>query len=237
MNFIVGIGIIILAYFIGSIPFGVIIVKLTTGRDIRSVESGRTGGTNVMRAAGAWAGLSTGILDVLKGATAVWLTKWLGLGNHIWVEILAPVAAILGHNYSIFLPEKNDKGKLRLRGGAGGAPCLGGSIGLWWPSAFIIIPLGLAVWYFIGYASLTTLSFALISALIFAFRAWLVHLPTTPWEYALYGIFSFMLLAWALRPNIYRLLHGSERLVGLRARIKARREAQSSSSSSSQSSS
>jgi glycerol-3-phosphate acyltransferase PlsY len=237
MNVIIDMGIIFLAYLIGSLPFGLIIVKLITGKDIRSVESGRTGGTNVMRAAGAWAGLVTGILDVLKGAGAVWLAKWLGLGNHIWIEILAPVAAILGHNYSIFLPEKNEKGKLRLRGGAGGAACLGGSIGLWWPSAFIIIPLGLAVWYFIGYASLTTLSFALISGLIFAFRAWLIHLPTAPWEYALYGLFSFILLVWALRPNISRLILGNERLVGLRARIKARKEGQSSSSSSSQSSS
>jgi len=224
MNVFVGIGIIFLAYLIGSIPFGLIVVKLTTGTDVRSVESGRTGGTNVMRAAGAWAGLVTGILDVIKGASAVWLTKWLGMGNHIWVVVLAPLAAILGHNHSIFLPEKNEQGKLRLRGGAGGAPCLGGSIGLWWPSAFIIIPLGLAVWYFVGYASLTTLSFALISALIFVFRAWHVNSPAAPWEYALYGLFSLGLLGLALRPNINRLIHGNERLVGLRARIKARKE-------------
>ncbi len=224
MNVFTGIGIISLAYLIGSIPFGLIIVKLSSGRDVRHVESGRTGGTNVMRAAGVWAGLVTGILDVIKGASAVWLTKWLGLGNHIWVVILAPVAAILGHNHSIFLPEKNEQGKLRLRGGAGGAPCLGGSIGLWWPSAFIIIPLGLAIWYFIGYASLTTLSIALISALIFAFRAWHLHSPAAPWEFALFGLFSLVLLALALRPNIDRLIHGNERLVGLRARIKARKK-------------
>lgn len=49
------IGVLILAYLIGSIPFGLIIVKLSTGKDIRTVESGRTGGTNAMRAAGVWA--------------------------------------------------------------------------------------------------------------------------------------------------------------------------------------
>jgi glycerol-3-phosphate acyltransferase PlsY len=234
MNVIAGFGIILLAYLIGSIPFGLIIVKLITGKDIRSVASGRTGGTNVMRAAGAWAGLVSGVFDVLKGASAVWLAKAFVPGYHIWVEILAPIAAILGHNYSIFIAEKNEKGKLRLRGGAGGAPCLGGAIGLWWPSAFIIIPLGLAVWYFVGYASLTTLSIALTSVFIFTFRAWQIGSSTAPWEYVLYGFLSLLLLAWALRPNISRLIHGNERLVGLRAKMKARKERQSTSSSSSQ---
>ena len=234
MNGTVGIGIVILAYLIGSIPFGLVVVKLATGKDIRSVESGRTGGTNVMRAAGAWAGLVTGVLDVLKGASAVWLARWLVPGNHIWCEIVAPVAAILGHNYSIFLAEKNEKGKLRLRGGAGGAACLGGAIGIWWPSAFIILPIGIAVWYFVGYASLTTLSFALTTMVIFAVRAWRIGSPAAPWEYILYGFLALLVLAWALRPNISRLMRGNERLVGLRARIKARKEGQSTSSSSSQ---
>ena len=234
MNVTIGIGIIILAYLIGSIPFGMLVVKLTTAKDIRFVESGRTGGTNVMRAAGAWAGLVTGVLDVLKGAGAVWLAKWLVPGNHVWCEIVAPVAAILGHNYSIFLLEKNEQGKIRLRGGAGGAPCLGGAIGLWWPSGLIILPIGVAVWYFVGYASLTTLSFAVTTMVIFAVRAWRIGYPAAPGEYVLYGFFALIVLAWALRPNIRRLVAGNERLVGLRARIKARKEGQSTSSSSSQ---
>lgn len=220
----VQIGVVTLAYLIGSIPFGLIVVKLSTGKDIRAVESGRTGGTNALRAAGAWAGVITGVFDVLKGVCAVWVARWLVIGNNVWVEILAPIAAILGHNYSIYLPERNAKGKLRLRGGAGGAPCLGGSIGLWAPSALFIVPLGLAVWYFIGYASLTTLSIAFTSILIFSLRAWLVGLPAAPWEYIIYGVLSLLVLTWALRPNINRIIHGSERLVGLRARIKARKE-------------
>jgi glycerol-3-phosphate acyltransferase PlsY len=232
MKVVIECGVILLAYLIGSIPFGLILVKFITGKDIRNVESGRTGGTNVMRAAGAWAGLVTGILDVMKGASSVWLANWFVSGNHVWVEIMAPIAAILGHNYSIFLSERNEKGKLRLRGGAGGATSLGGAIGLWWPSGLIILPLGLAVWYFVGYASLTTLSIALTSVLIFAFRALLIGPPVAPWEFVAYGVLAFLVLAWALRPNILRLVQGNERLVGLRARIKARRENQSSSSSS-----
>jgi glycerol-3-phosphate acyltransferase PlsY len=218
-----GVGVIILAYFIGSIPFGLIVVKLTTGKDIRSVESGRTGGTNAMRAAGPVAGLVTGIFDLLKGSSAVWLVHWLVPGYHAWAEILAPVTAILGHNYSIYLTERDEKGRLRLRGGAGGAPCLGGSIGLWAPSAMFILPIGLAIWFFGGYASLTTLSIALTSAIIFFIRNWVVGPPVAPWEYALYGIISMFVLAWALRPNIKRLIQGNERLVGVRAWLKAKK--------------
>jgi len=53
------------SYLLGSVPFGLIIVKLTTGKDIRQIESGRTGGTNAMRAAGFWVGFSTAMLDLL----------------------------------------------------------------------------------------------------------------------------------------------------------------------------
>ena len=87
-------------YVIGSIPFGLIIVKLMTGKDIRSVASGRTGGTNAMRAAGPWAGVLTAVLDILKAAATVWLAK--GLTPNVWVHTLAPIAAVIGHNYSLF---------------------------------------------------------------------------------------------------------------------------------------
>ena len=66
MQIVFDIGIILLAYLFGSIPFGLLIVKLKTGKDIRKVESGRTGGTNAMRAAGFWAGVATAALDILK---------------------------------------------------------------------------------------------------------------------------------------------------------------------------
>lgn len=215
MEILSRIGVLLLAYVIGSIPTGLIIVKLFTGKDIRSIESGRTGGTNAMRAAGVWAGLATGILDTLKGFAAVFFSHKLIPGDHIWLEVLAPFLAIIGHNYSVFLIEHNGNGWFRLRGGAGGATCLGGSIGLWFPSVLIILPLSGLIYYFIGYASITTLSIALFSTLIFAIRAWL---GLSPWQYALYGVLAFIALAWTLRPNIRRLLDGEERPVGLRAK-------------------
>jgi glycerol-3-phosphate acyltransferase PlsY len=215
MEILSRIGVLLLAYLIGSIPSGLIIVKLFTGKDVRSIESGRTGGTNVMRAAGVWAGIATGIFDACKGMAAVFLSHKLIPGNHIWIEVLAPFLAIIGHNYSIFLIERNENGALRLRGGAGGATCLGGSIGLWFPSLFIILPLAGLIYYFIGYASVTTMSIAILTALIFAYRAWL---GLNPWQYAVYGVMAFGALAWTLRPNIKRLFEGKERIVGLRAK-------------------
>src|SRR5262245_26734537 len=142
MQIAFNIGIILLAYVFGSIPFGLLIVKLKTGKDIREIESGRTGGTNAMRAAGFWAGFATAMLDILKGAVAVWVAQWLT--PDLWVHVIAPIAVILGHNHSIFLIERDENGKIiRLRGGAGGAPSVGGAMGLWPASILIILPLGM----------------------------------------------------------------------------------------------
>lgn len=207
-------GILVLAYILGSIPFGLLLVKLGTGKDIRQVESGRTGGTNAMRAAGFWTGLATAFLDILKSASAVWLARTL-LPGHAWLDVLAPVMAVIGHNYSLFLIERAENGKLRFRGGAGGAPTAGGAMGLWLPSILIIIPVGAAILFGIGYASVATMSIAIVAALIFAFRAWLAG---GPWIYVVYGILAEILLIWALRPNIRRLLAGNERIVGWRAK-------------------
>ena len=212
MQIFQGIAAIFLSYLIGSIPFGLLIVKARTGKDVRQVESGRTGGTNVMRAAGFGAGLLTAILDILKAASAVWIVRAFGLG--VWVQVLAPLAAIFGHNYSIFLAERKD-GKLRLRGGAGGAASVGGAFGLWAPSILIVFPVGLLIFFAVGYASITTMSVALIAMAIFIVRTIVVG---SPWQYILYGVFAELLLIWALRPNIKRLLEGKERLHGWRAK-------------------
>jgi len=84
---------VVAAYLMGAIPFGVAIVRVVSGKDVRSVGSGRTGGTNAMRAAGFGAGLLTAILDILKGTLAVWLASALTGGVH-WIEVLAGVMAV-----------------------------------------------------------------------------------------------------------------------------------------------
>jgi len=212
MQLLLAAALVLLGYVFGAIPFGLLIVKATTGKDIRQVASGRTGGTNAMRAAGLFAGLATALLDGLKGASAVWVAR-AALPDNPWIHILAPLAAIVGHNYSIFLAERDARGRWRLRGGAGGAPTVGGAVGLWWPSLFIIVPLGALMFLGIGYASVTTLGVALIATILFSVR---YGMGLMPWQNIVYGVAAFLLLAWALRPNIKALVEGRERFHGWR---------------------
>ncbi len=225
MQILIGIGVILLAYIVGSVPFGWLIVKMKTGKDIRVIESGRTGGTNALRAAGFWAGLLTAILDILKGASAVWMAR-VCLPNVHLLQVLAPIAAIIGHNYSIFVPKRNEQGRITgLKGGAGGAPSVGGAFGLWGPAIFIIFPLGALVFFTLGIASITTMSVAFSAIVIFAVRAWLGY---GPWVDVLYGVLAELLLLWALRPNLQKLFTGNERIVrqSLNGWIRSRREKQ-----------
>ena len=210
------------AYFIGAIPFGYIFVKIKTGRDVRQIQSGRTGTTNAMRAAGVWVGVATVVMDILKGVIAVWLAREI-FPAQSWVHAAAPLVMILGHNYSLVMVEHNEKGRPVLKGGAGGAPSVGGAIGLWWPVALIQIPLGAVILLGVGYASVATMSMPLIATIVFAWRA---ARGLGPWAYVAYGLLAEALLLYSLRPNIKRLIAGEERVVGLRvwlAQHKARR--------------
>ncbi|MDP1545394.1 MAG: glycerol-3-phosphate acyltransferase [Anaerolineales bacterium] len=223
MQTVLDLAVIFLAYVFGSIPFGLLIVKLKTGKDIREVESGRTGGTNAMRAAGFWAGFATAMLDIFKGFGAVWVAQQV-TPDH-WVHVLAPLAAILGHNHSLFLPERDENGRIiRLRGGAGGAPSVGGAMGLWPASILIILPLGMLTFFTVGIASITTIAVAFFAIIIFAIRAWLGLMP---WVDVWYGVGALILLIWALRPNLVKLFAGQERIVkySLNGWLRARKDA------------
>lgn len=210
------------SYLLGSVPTGLLIARAAKGVDVRRLHSGRTGGTNVARSAGFWAGVGTGIGDVLKGAAAVWLVRWL-TGGAAWAEAAAGALAVLGHNHSIFLLERAG-GRLRLGGGAGGAPTMGAAVGLWAPSALWIVPAALIVLFVVGYASLATLSVGLLGLLTFTARA---LTGSGPWEHAAFGAAASLLLLLALRPNIRRLAAGQERVVGLRAWRQARAQQES----------
>ncbi len=190
------------AYLLGSIPVGFLMVRLFTGEDVRQMGSGRTGGTNTWRVAGLLPGALTTLLDGTKATLSVWLAQAVvPVELRYWGMALAGVSAILGHNYPVFL---------RFKGGAGGAPCVGGAVGLWWPSILIVLPIALVIWWGIGYASLATLSVSVIITVLFAVRA--ISLPAVaPWEFILYGVGAFLLLVWTLRPNLRRLLRGEER--------------------------
>ncbi len=209
-------GALLVAYILGSIPVGFILVKAVTGKDVRMVESGRTGGTNTMRAAGFSLGFITSLLDMLKSAGAVWVARYL-IPDGYWLQVFAGFFAVIGHNFSIFLLKKDQQGKIKLGGGAGGTPAIGAIVGFWWPSVFILVPLGYLIVMVVGYASLATISLPLIGSLILLIR----YLNADqPWEFIFSGLLSEILIVWALRPNIKRLLNGTERLVGFRAKKK-----------------
>ena len=215
MQVLIDAGVVLLAYILGAIPFGLLIVKVTTGKDIRLVASGRTGGTNAMRAAGCWAGAATALFDLFKGIAAVWLARTFT--TNVWIEVLAPVAAVLGHNYSVFLLERRSEGKICLRGGAGGATAGGGAIGLLWPLWWLILlgfPIPLLMFFGVGYASIATISISLTATAIFAGLYFLGY--STHWQYIVYGVLTFIILLWALRPNIKALMEGNERFHGWR---------------------
>ena len=218
---------VIIGYFLGSIPFGLIIVKLKTGKDIRTVESGRTGGTNAVRAAGFAAGFLTALLDILKGAAAVWVARQLAPDERL-IHVLAAIAVIVGHNYSVFLAERSAEGKLRLRGGAGGAPALGGAMGLWLPMFPILFAMGLFVWFTVGIASVTTLMVGLVATIVFAIRA--ANGLQDP-IYIWFGVLAELLLLWALRPNLRKLVAGQERVIkySLNGWLRSRRELEANS--------
>lgn len=203
----------IAAYLIGSIPVGYLIVRIFKGVDVRSVGSGRVGTTNTVRAAGPFAGIFTALLDAGKGILAAFLAHIL-YPSSIWVKVFAVILAVVGQIFSVFLIEKSKEGKLLFRGGAGGATTLGGAIALWPVSIIIILPLILIVYFGVGYASLTTISIAFFSLVIFGYNA---AVGLGPWEYLLYGAATLFIVLYTLRPNLERLKNGTERAVGLRA--------------------
>lgn len=211
---------ILLSYLAGSIPFGLVIVKLTTGHDIRFLGSGRIGGTNVMRAAGFLAGFLTAVLDVTKGYASKWFVDLLVPDAPPILRVLAAAFAVWGSIHSIFLIERKENGRWHLRGGAGGATAGGATMALFFNAWLILIPVGVCVFIFIGYASITTISIALTALVIFTVR-FLKGL--SPWEYIIFGILALAEVLFALRPNLVRLRQGTERTVGLRAYLEKRR--------------
>jgi glycerol-3-phosphate acyltransferase PlsY len=189
----------LVSYLLGSIPVGILVVRWARGIDVRQVGSGRTGGTNVLRAAGWKAAVFTGLGDASKATLAVLVARWLH-GPSLLLA-LAGAAAVVGHNYSLFLG---------FQGGAGTGASIGGALALWPVSGLITIPTLLGVGMATGRASLGSITITLVLPLVFAVRAILGH---GPWAYVAHGLTTSAITLWALRPNIKRLLNGSERRV------------------------
>jgi glycerol-3-phosphate acyltransferase PlsY len=98
----------LLAYLLGAIPFGYLLVKWKTGADVRSTGSGNTGATNVLRTAGKVVGMVTLLLDIGKGYAAVWIAGRLTEGSVVWMSAAA-LAVMAGHAYPVFLKFEGGK--------------------------------------------------------------------------------------------------------------------------------
>ena len=97
----------LIGYLFGAVPFGWIFVRLTKGVDLRQIKSGRTGGTNSLRAGGWQLGVLTALSDVFKGAMAIIIMRMLfadALGDLLpWADIITGSMAVIGHNWSIYI--------------------------------------------------------------------------------------------------------------------------------------
>lgn len=102
-------GAILAAYLLGSVPFGFLIGRMLKGIDVRAHGSGNIGATNVWRIAGAGCGLATGLLDLGKGWLAVELTGWVNPSCSAWWQVAAAVAAVAGHNWTVWLGFRGEK--------------------------------------------------------------------------------------------------------------------------------
>jgi len=195
--------VLVLAYILGSIPVGYLAARLLKGVDVRQVGSGRTGGTNVLRAAGAGPAALTIVGDFLKGYAAVALAKALVPGLPL-LAALGGLAAVAGHNWSVFL---------NFEGGVGTMTTVGAAMMLMPIPAAIAVLAGVAVILAWRYASLGSLTFAAVLAIACLVGVIRGNLPATHLAFALgTGAMS----VWELRPNIRRLLQGTERKVGQR---------------------
>ncbi len=149
---------IIIGYFLGSIPSAYLVTRLVKGKDIRKLGGGNVGGLNVYREVGAWPALLVGLIDFGKGAAAIAIARW-GFGVEAGYVILAGLAAVIGHNWMIWL---------RFSGGKGMGATIGAlmvllpAYGYAWQLgiflAVIIVPLvitrNVALSMFLGLASL-----------------------------------------------------------------------------------
>jgi glycerol-3-phosphate acyltransferase PlsY len=207
------VAVVVIAYLLGSIPFGLIIGKLKSGVDIREHGSGKTGATNLMRVSGTKLGILALVLDVVKATAAVILaTVIIGRDSGVltvggvsvqWqyvAQVAAGMAAVVGHNWPVFA---------RFRGGRGVTAYFGTLFALFYPAGIF----GAEV------LAVTALRsrYMSLGSLLGAVATWCLMLPLTvvykllPPIYLIYGSVVVALIVFQHRDNIKRLRQGTER--------------------------
>lgn len=191
-----------LGYLLGSVPFGLIAGRIFGGVDIREHGSGNTGMTNVLRTINPPVAILVLGLDMSKAASVVLLAK--STGGAPMVETLAAVAAVVGHNWSVFV---------RFSGGKGTAPGWGGLLALSPIAGIVATVVGIVTVALTRYVSLGSLLAATVGS---AALAALALAGIEPLSYALYGTAAPIIL-FKHRDNIKRIVKGEERKFGQRA--------------------
>jgi glycerol-3-phosphate acyltransferase PlsY len=211
------IAVIIIGYLLGSIPSGVLVSKLLAKVDVREYGSGKTGMTNVLRTAGKKAAALVFFLDLLKGALAVIFAGLIVGRNYLVIggdfglgllvaQVLAALASIAGHNWSIFLGFKGGRGVLTFFGGLFAlcpvAALFGGEV------------------FIIGAGLTRFASFGSIAGVVGTYS---ILIPLTifngfPLEYLIYTLIGTILIVIMHKENIIRLLSGKERRLGEKAK-------------------
>ena len=210
------IGVVLMGYLLGSIPFGLLISKRSGKVDVRQYGSGKIGATNVLRAVGRKAAALVLLLDASKGALAVVLAglivgqSYLVIGEFdlgvLVVQVLAALAAIAGHNWSVFL---------KFHGGRGVATFMGGLLALSPVAAIFggeIFIIGASLTKF---ASLGSIAAAVSTYIVLAL---LVIMNKFPIEYLVYALIGTIIIIIMHRDNIRRLMSGKERKLGEKAK-------------------
>jgi len=187
-------------YLIGGIPWGIVVARAMGRPDPRTVGSGRTGGANVFRAAGSRAAIVAGVLDLLKGSAVVLLARLVGAG--LIFEILAALAAILGHSRSPYIG---------FAGGRGVAPAFGSVVVMYPLLGVAALAVFLAVFLIGRYSSLASLSAPAAAGLMAIVLVVAAVLPPPYLLYAVGGTGLIWLFHW---DNIVRLIRGQERRIG-----------------------
>jgi glycerol-3-phosphate acyltransferase PlsY len=189
---------VLVGYLLGSIPSGLIFARMLGGKDVREHGSGNIGATNVSRVAGPLAGILTLLLDVAKGAAAVWLAA--RFSDHASIAmIFAGVAALLGHCFPVWL---------KFKGGKGVATALGVYLALCPLAALAALVLFVLVVAFWRFVSLGSLAAAAAMPLLIYFLWAPGHAP--PLVITLGTLFAAILIFYKHDANLQRLVDGTE---------------------------
>jgi glycerol-3-phosphate acyltransferase PlsY len=194
----------LVGYLLGSIPFGVLISKRSTGTDITQAGSGKTGTTNVLRTAGKKAAALALVLDIAKGAVSVIIGGLLIRDSYPSAQALAAVAVLVGHSWSIFL---------KFKGGRGVASFLGTLLPMCWPVAIISGLIMIFVALISKYMSLGSITGA-IFAFIILILFYVLSIGSVEYEYLIYALIGAIFIIVMHRDNISRLVNGTERRLG-----------------------